>query len=448
MNGTVRRRVVFGLIAAFATVAAACGGGGSSSNSTPAAGSGAGATAAAAPASTAASTEPVTLTIDTFGDFGYKALIADYVKAHPNVTVKEIQQEYNQHHQQLAQHLAAGSGAADIVAIDEGFIVQFRSTPDKFVNLLDLGAGSLKDRWLPWKWAQSLSADGKTQIGLGTDVGGLAMCYRKDLFSAAGLPTDRADVSALWPDWQSFINTGEKFQAGAKDGVKWVDSATNMLNPIIAQQPVGYFDTSDQLVFDSNPGVKTAWDDTMEMISKKESAGLAAFSPEWNAGFKQGKFATVACPAWMMGYIQDQAPATKGKWDVAAIPGGGGNWGGSFLAIPKQSKHAQAAYDLAAYLTAPEQELRVFKEIGNLPSLPALYTDTALTSFTNPFFSDAPVGTIFSDTAAQLKPQYLGTKNGPVRQAVENVVREVEAGSLSADDGWQKANKAAEKAAG
>ncbi len=55
----------------------------------------------------------------------------------------------------------------------------------------------------------------------------------------------------------------------------------------------------------------------MEMISKKESAGLAAFSPEWNAGFKQGKFATVACPAWMMGYIKDQAPDTtpaSGTW--------------------------------------------------------------------------------------------------------------------------------------
>ena len=123
------------------------------------------------------------------------------MKAHPNVTVKELQQEYNQHHQQLAQHLAAGSGAADIVAIDEGFIVQFRSTPDKFVNLLDLGAADLKDSYLPWKWAASLSADGKTQIGLGTDVGGLAMCYRKDLFKAAGLPTDRDQVSAMWPDW-------------------------------------------------------------------------------------------------------------------------------------------------------------------------------------------------------------------------------------------------------
>jgi cellobiose transport system substrate-binding protein len=448
MEGSVRRRIALGMVAAFAAVAAACGGSSSPTSSTaPAADTTAAASTAAAAAATTASTEPVKLVIDTFGDFGYKELIADYMKAHPNVTVVERQEEYNQHHQQLAQHLAAGSGAADIVAIDEGFIVQFRSTPDKFVNLLDLGAADIKDRWLPWKWAASLSADGNTQIGLGTDVGGLAMCYRKDLLEAAGLPTDRQAVSAMWPDWQSFIATGQKFQA-AGTGVKWVDSATNMLNPIIAQQAVGYFDTSDQLVFDTNPGVKTAWDSTMQMIANKESAGLAAFSPEWNAGFKKGKFATVACPAWMMGYIKDQAPATSGKWDVAAIPGGGGNWGGSFLAIPKESKNPQAAYDLAAYLTAPEQELRVFKETGNLPSLPALYTDPALTGFTNPFFSDAPVGTIFSDTAAALQPQYLGTKNGPVRQAVENVVREVEAGSLSADDGWTKAGKAATKAAG
>lgn len=447
MEGTVRRRLAFGLLAVFATMAAACGGGsGSDDTTTPAADSGAAAASTAAAPAATTSSEPVKLVIDTFGDFGYKELIADYMKAHPNVTVVERQEEYNQHHQQLAQHLAAGSGAADIVAIDEGFIVQFRSTPDKFVNLLDLGAGDLKDRWLPWKWSASMSGDGATQIGLGTDVGGLAMCYRKDLLEAAGLPSGRDEVSALWPDWQSFIATGEKFQAAGTD-VKWVDSATNMLNPILAQQAVGYFDTSDQLVFDTNPGVKTAWDSTMDMIAKDESAGLAAFSPEWNAGFKQGKFATVACPAWMMGYIQDQAPDTSGKWDVAAIPGGGGNWGGSFLAIPKQSEHPEAAYDLAAYLTAPEQELRIFKETGNLPSIPTLYTDPALTAFTNEFFSDAPVGTIFSDTAAALQPQYLGTKNGPVRQAVENVVREVENGSLSATDGWTKASEAAEKAA-
>ena len=92
----------------------------------------------------------------------------------------------------------------------------------------------------------------------------------------------------------------------------------------------------------------------------------------------------------MMGYIKDQAPDTSGKWDVAAIPGGGGNWGGSFLAIPKESKNPQAAYDLAAYLTAPEQELRIFKDTGNLPSLPALYTDPALTGVHEPVLLRRP----------------------------------------------------------
>ena len=114
MEGIVRRRLGLGMVAALAVLLAACGGGSDSSTSstTPAADTAPAASTAAAAAATTASTEPVTLTIDTFGDFGYKQLIADYVKLHPNVTVKEIQQEYNQHHQQLAQHLAAGSGAA------------------------------------------------------------------------------------------------------------------------------------------------------------------------------------------------------------------------------------------------------------------------------------------------------------------------------------------------
>ena len=75
----------------------------------------------------------------------------------------------------------------------------------------------------------------------------------------------------------------------------------------------------------------------------------------------------------MMGYIQGQAPKTRGKWDIAAVPGGGGNWGGSFLTVPKQCKHAQEAYDLIKFLTSPASEAYVFKQTGNLPSQPALY---------------------------------------------------------------------------
>src|SRR6266508_3329754 len=62
------------------------------------------------------SNEPVTLTVNLFGDFGYKDLYAQYQSAHPNVTIKENVTDYNTHHKNLQAHLLAGAGTADIEA--------------------------------------------------------------------------------------------------------------------------------------------------------------------------------------------------------------------------------------------------------------------------------------------------------------------------------------------
>src|SRR5690606_29415655 len=107
-------------------------------------------------------------------------------------------------------------------------LVAFLAAADKFVDLQEHGGDELKDRWLPWVWDKATTADGSTTIGYGTDVGGLAMCYRRDLFEKAGLPTERDEVGALWPTWDDFIATGKKFQAGIDDDkVGFIDSSTN-----------------------------------------------------------------------------------------------------------------------------------------------------------------------------------------------------------------------------
>ena len=147
---------------------------------------------------------------------------------------------------------------------------------------------------------------------------------------------DRAAVSALWPTWDKFIAVGKRFQKNAPKGVSFIDAGSNVFNAIIGQLNPAYYDAHGKVVVGSNPKVKAAWKTTMSAIQAHETAGLAAFSNDWNTGFKKGTFATVTCPAWMMGYIQGQAPKHKGKWDIASVPGGGGNWGGSFLTIPKQ----------------------------------------------------------------------------------------------------------------
>jgi cellobiose transport system substrate-binding protein len=61
--------------------------------------------------------------------------------------------------------------------------------------------------------------------------------------------------------------------------------------------------------------------------------------------------------------------------------------------------------------------------------------------------SNAPTGQIFAATAENLKPQYLGKKNGPTRVEVENVITRVQQGSLKANAAWPEAIKAAQKAA-
>ncbi|MBY8871242.1 extracellular solute-binding protein [Micromonospora sp. PLK6-60] len=397
--------------------------------------------------------DPITLVVDVFGDqgFGYEELYKQYQAEHPNIKITERGKglglgDYNT---RLTQQITAGAGAGDVVALEEGTIVQFFPQTAKFENLADYGANDLKDNFLPWKWEAGVTPDG-TVLGLGTDVGSMALCYRTDLFKAAGLPTDREEVSALWPTWDDFIATGQKFAAADKKH-KFVDSATNFYNIVLMQTASNgsgqtYYDKSNKLIIGDNPDVKTAYDLSTKMIAAGLSNNLQSFSNEWNAGFKNGSFATIGCPAWMTGVIKGQAgDGAAGKWDIAKVPGAAGNWGGSWLAVPKSSKHPKEAADLAKFLTSTKGQVEAFKAVGNLPSSPQGLEDPAVAGATNEYFSGAPTGKIYAAGAKELKPVYLGPKNNAVRTAVENTLRAVEQGKPAAEQ-WQAALKNGEAA--
>ncbi|MFE4601199.1 extracellular solute-binding protein [Kitasatospora indigofera] len=387
----------------------------------------------------------ITLTVATFSDFGYKPLIAEFEKSHPNVTVKERVSQLDQHHNSLSTQLSSGSGAADVVAIEEGYLPKFREVKDKFANLADYGALDRKDAYLPYKWAQS-AADGAFVMGYGTDVGGLAICYRKDLFQQAGLPTDRTEVAALWPTWDAYFKTGEAFKAKVADHA-WFDSAGNVFTAMMNQTEFGFFDGSDAYIGDTNPKVKQFFEATGAAVEKDLSASLAPFSQQWNAGIKQGRMATMTCPAWMTGLIQSAAgPESAGKWDIAAVPGGGGNWGGSFLTVPKQSKHVKEAAELAAFLTSPESEKAIFQgPTGSLPSLTEVLKDPAVQGTKQAYFNDAPTGQIFAASASGLKPSFRGTKDQQVRVPFGNALGLIEQKKSSTAEAWDKALAEAQK---
>jgi cellobiose transport system substrate-binding protein len=396
----------------------------------------------------------ITLTVNVFGNFGYQDLYKEFQASHPNVKIVErgTGSDLSNYTPALTRNLATGSGAGDVVALEEGIMIQFKEQAQHFVDLSEHGANEEKGNFLPWKWEGGLASDGTKVIGLGTDVGSMGMCYRRDLFQKAGLPVDRDEVAKLWPDWTAYVETGNRFKA-RNTGAKWFDAASNIFNTILVQAAgkspgYTYFDRDNNLVVDSNPVIKQTYDQMLSMIGQDLSAGYRAFSDQWNAGFRQGTFATIACPAWMLGYIQGQAgDANKGKWDVTSAPGEGGNWGGSWLAVPRQSKHPKEAAELVRFLTSPKGQIAAFKRVNNLPSSPVALDDPATKAFKNPYFNNAPVGEIFGAGAKELQPVYFGPRNQAVRDAVENTLLAVQQGRLAPEEAWARAVRDAQQAA-
>ncbi|WP_113700978.1 extracellular solute-binding protein [Nonomuraea lactucae] len=403
---------------------------------TAACGSGGGGGGGGASDTAAKPGEKIKLTVGLFGDFGFKPLYEEYKKTHPNIEIAEAVTQFNDHHNNLVKRLATNAGAADIEAVEVGYISTFTAQPTKFHDLKQFGLDKRQSDYLDWKWQQGLGKQGGQLLGLGTDVGGLAMCYRKDLFEKAGLPTDRTKVAALWPTWEQYIETGKKFATANVAGAKFVDSPGEIFRAMVNQAPTGLYDPQDNIIVGSNPAVKQAWDLSNQLTSEKLTAKLAAFSPPWNTGFAKGAFATIICPAWMTGYIQEQAKDASGKWDIATVPGGSGNSGGSHLMIPKQSKHPKEAAELIDFLTSKENQAKVFKEEGTFPSIPALYDDPSIQNFTKPFFGDAPIGKIYSEAAKALKPQHLGPKEAEVRVVIGDGLGRVEQGKQTPDEAW------------
>lgn len=386
---------------------------------------------------------PVTLTVDLFGSFGYKeaGLYKEYEKLNPGVTIKQSDTEDEADYwKSLQTRLAGGGGLADVQGIEVGRIASVtQQQADKFQDLKEFGADKLKDQFADAKWSAATTKDGKI-LGLGTDVGPEAMCYRTDLFKQAGLPTDRAELAQKWSTWDGYLELGKQYKKKTPAKSAWLDSVGSLYGIMIGQEKERYYDASGELIYEKNPAVKHAWDTSVEAAEAGLSAKLDQWSPQWNQAFAAGSFATIPCPAWMLGYVKGQAgDAGQGKWDIAKLPGGAGNWGGSYLSVPSAAKHKKEAYELIQWLTAPEQQAKLFQKQGNFPSATGAIAKVA--DAKDPYFSNAPIGQIFGDAAKAAPVQVLGVHDQNVAQQLTNALSEVERKGTSSEKAWETAKK-------
>ncbi|MGO2050629.1 MAG: ABC transporter substrate-binding protein [Microbacterium sp.] len=404
----------------------------------------AGCSSGGAEADNADSDGDVTLTVTTFGTFGYEDLYEEYEELHPNVTIEASNIDTGGNARTDAfTKIAAGSGLSDVVAIEEGWLGAIMDVSDTFVDLRDYGIEDRKDDWVDWKYEQGTDAEGRV-IGYGTDIGPSGICYNGPAFEAAGLPSDRESVAELLDgDWANYFAVGADYTAAT--GEAWYDHSGFVWNSMVNQLEEGYYTSDGELNVEGNAELKERFELLGAATEGGQSAAQAAW--DWNGGksFVDGTFATFVCPGWMLGTIAGQLEAGGGDastgWDFADVfPGGAANWGGAFLSIPETSEHKEAAAALADWLTQPEQQVKQSEAAGNFPSTIEAQEELAAAAAPNPLFNDAPTGAILAERAKGVVAQFKGADDSVIQENVFGpALSSLDRGETETKGAWEEA---------
>ena len=315
-------------------------------------------------AATPTSSDSKTFEFWSFTGINQKAAVDVYTKAHPDIQIKLTEVGSTTETAQALTAALAGGKVPDLVLIQGDDLPKFMQSPDNFVDLTTLGADKMKGDYLDWVMKQSITKDGKI-IGIPTDVGGwrsrtARTCSRPPVCPPIGTrcPSCGRPGTRSWTAGKKYVQaTGKPFLD---------NTSTSVFFQAVNQGTERYYDADRKLSYDKNPQVKAAFDLALKIHASGITSKITSWSTGWTAGMSKGDFAVMSAPSWMLNAIRTNAPDTAGKWDVAAIPGGSGNWGGSYLAIPKRAKNPKAAWNYIAEMQSPAGQLDALPVAGGI----------------------------------------------------------------------------------
>ncbi|NHW38340.1 extracellular solute-binding protein [Paenibacillus aceris] len=361
---------------------------------------------------------------------GLERLIKKYSAGHPEVDVEVVTFQFDDVLPGLMTSFATKADTPDLVLLEASQLNQVKRFKGEFYNLYDYG--DEREHYLDWKWRQGESKDGGFLFAMPVDIGPVALAYRRDLFQKAGLPTEREEVAKELDSWEKMEQVGLTIKK--QTGAFLFDNLANLFMSYLNQFDGHYLTPVDH---ELDPHVKEAWDRAVHFHKMGLNAGLLSQSTAWAEAAVNGKFAVVLAPSWLHGAFKKVAPATSGAWDLTRAPGLPSNWSGSCLAVPRTSRNAQAAYALAQWLTAPQQQLDNFIGSGNFPSTPESYSSREFLEVRDPFFNGAPVGQIYSYAALRYKAAYDDFEYAGIERIIKDGLRRVESDGADPERTWE-----------
>ncbi len=300
------------------------------------------------------------------------AVLHDFERRHPGVTVREevLPSASDLQHQFYAVNLESQNPGVDLLAADLIWVQEF-ARAGWIRDLEDVITPAERREFFPAAVEAATFAGRLYAAPWYVDAG--VLFYRRDLLERYGFPPPRT--------WPELARTARAILDRERDpalkGFVWqgkqyeglICTALELIRSYGGDLPIGD-DTAiiEALTFMrslitegiSPQSVATADEETTR---RQFGAGHAIFMRNWPY-------------AWTI--FQREDSPLRGKIGLAPLPSAPGRasspvLGGWTLAIPTRTAHAKEAGALLRYLTSPEVQKTIAKEIGYNPTRPALY---------------------------------------------------------------------------
>jgi ABC-type glycerol-3-phosphate transport system substrate-binding protein len=375
-------------------------------------------------------------------DVSIKALLPEFNKQFPDITV-EVQafpQQNAAYINALQRAMLSGTGP-DIAGVEIRELALLRDRPQwADLSKPPFEAATLLAEFAPFTAANVKLADGRISL-LPKHTGPGGLFYRRDLFAAAGLPTEPAEVEAAFADWNTFLELGKKIAVPNK---RWlVSSASEIVEAMLAQSGTTLLDSAGRPQLET-AAVKQA----LTMAKAASDAGLVSpfdGTPEWQGAFSSGQVAAGLYGNWFGGFLKNWlAPEDGGKWAVAAAPAGANgnrafNNGGDYVGILEASDNKPAAWAFLKWIVSSDVALSA--QFAKDDLYPA-YGPAALQPWMNQpdaYYGGQVPNAVFAAVQSAMVPAPLDARDPVARTALLGAIQNVVKGGMSVDQALAQA---------
>jgi multiple sugar transport system substrate-binding protein len=301
------------------------------------------------------------ITVWSFGNFG--DVIPPFNKLYPNIKVTPVVMDFGQMHDKLQTVLAAGSGAPDVVLVEQfqfpryvaGGVLEDLTQPP-------YNADRFKSDISVYNWERWKSVDGKKLLGMPFDVTPGVLYYRADIYEELGLPSDPEELGEYIQDADNLIALAQTLKANNKYFMEWGDGPVHW-----GGDAVGYFDEELNWLRNTDELARL-----LDVTKRGEQIKWAPYESMWGDKGKQmikkGELTGLVLGSWGAREIKRNFPELAGKWRATNLPLGiNAGLGGSAWVIPSQSQNKKAAFAYVEFISRSEEAWKIWVDGSTQP---------------------------------------------------------------------------------